>query len=544
MQLVEQGKIRLDDPINKHLPADLQIPDEGFSQPILVRNLMSHNAGFEDSVMGHIFPIDADKLTNQETYLVTHRVHRVRPPGQIAVYSNFGAGLAGMIVAHESGLDWPTYAEQHILRPLGMTTATYRDPYPDAVARAHQLAAPMPPEVAAHVTHGWKMEGGVLVPAPYEFVSHSASAGSLSMSPKDAARYMQALLDPDVMERAGVLRAATLREIREPLFANVPDPEQDIRHGFFTYDLGGGRWAYGHNGGLMSHFSQLEVSPGLGVGLFLSINTQSGLELIDSLPHAFFKEFYPLTEPPDVPRPKNAVAMAARYAGSYRLLRRAYFRTEGALMSLGVANVSAQANGDLLVGGIVGMPTHLRPVGDGIYKVVGGYGRMVVQERAGRMVMFDPYASGPLERVGYFESLNWFLLIVALGELAALWGVAAGVRRLVLGLETRPAFILDGLCLLWLASFVLLELSLLPVASDPIRVTYAYPGPLLPIACWLMLAAAIATPIAAAVVAFVARPKDWSWFRWSRVSAAVLIFVALALTLWQHGFLGFSDWSS
>src|SRR6516162_2105868 len=61
MQLVEQGKIKLDDPINAHLPPDLQIPDEGFSQPILVRNLMSHNAGFEDSIMGHIFPVDPNK---------------------------------------------------------------------------------------------------------------------------------------------------------------------------------------------------------------------------------------------------------------------------------------------------------------------------------------------------------------------------------------------------------------------------------------------------------------------------------------------------
>src|SRR5215472_3214815 len=315
MQLVEQGKLTLDDPINKHLPPDLQIPDEGFSQPILVRNLMSHNAGFEDSIMGHIFPIDPNKLLNQETYLATHRVHRVRPPGQIAVYSNYGAGLAGMIVAHETGLDWPTYAEQHILRPLGMATATYRDPYPLAVARARHLVAPMPPEVAAHVTQGWKMQAGVLVPAPYEFVGHAASAGSLSMSPKDAARYMQALLDPDLMERAHVLRAATFREMREPLFANVNGIGLEIRHGFFTYDIGGGRLAFGHNGGLMSHFSQLAVSPDLGVGVFISVNTPSGVPLLDSFPYAFLKEFFPLGAETKEPRPKNAVAMAARYTG-------------------------------------------------------------------------------------------------------------------------------------------------------------------------------------------------------------------------------------
>jgi hypothetical protein len=373
------------------------------------------------------------------------------------------------------------------------------------------------------------MEAGVLVPAPYEFVSHAASAGSLSMSPNDAARYMQALLDPDLMERAGVLRAATLREMREPLFSNVDGLGEVIRHGFFTYDLGGGRWAYGHNGGLMSHFSQLEVSPELGVGVFISVNTPSGGPLLDSFPHAFFNEFFPFAKHNNALRSKDAVAMAARYVGYYRVLRRAYFRTEGALMSLGVANVSALPNGDLLVGSLIGSPTRLRPTGDGLYEVVDGYGRMAFRERAGRMLMFDPYGAGPLERVGYFESLNWFLLIAALGELAALWGVAAGVRRFVLGLETRPALILDGLCLLWLVSFVVFELSLLPVAIDPVSVTNAYPGPLLPIACWLMLVAAIATPIAPAFVVLTSRPTDWSWFRWARVSAAMLIFVALSL---------------
>ena len=54
MQLVEQGKIRLTDPINRYLPKPLQIPDEGFAQPILVWHLMSHTTGFEQTVLGHM----------------------------------------------------------------------------------------------------------------------------------------------------------------------------------------------------------------------------------------------------------------------------------------------------------------------------------------------------------------------------------------------------------------------------------------------------------------------------------------------------------
>ena len=140
MQLVEEGKLSLDDPINDRLPPSLRIPDEGFHKPILVRHLMTHTAGFEDSTEG-LFVHDPAKLLALDDYLVAHRVHRVREPGTLAVYSNYGAALAGALVAHIAGEPWQDYAERRILRPLGMATATYREPYPDNVAMARGLPA-------------------------------------------------------------------------------------------------------------------------------------------------------------------------------------------------------------------------------------------------------------------------------------------------------------------------------------------------------------------------------------------------------------------
>src|SRR6185503_1394073 len=48
MRAVEAGKLDLDAPINRYLPPELQVPDEGFAQPIRMRDLMTHSAGFED----------------------------------------------------------------------------------------------------------------------------------------------------------------------------------------------------------------------------------------------------------------------------------------------------------------------------------------------------------------------------------------------------------------------------------------------------------------------------------------------------------------
>jgi CubicO group peptidase (beta-lactamase class C family) len=43
------------------------------------------------------------------------------------------AALAGALVAHIAGEPWQHYAERRILRPPGMATATYREPYLDSV---------------------------------------------------------------------------------------------------------------------------------------------------------------------------------------------------------------------------------------------------------------------------------------------------------------------------------------------------------------------------------------------------------------------------
>lgn len=543
MQLVEQGKINLDDPINAHLPKDLQIPDEGFKEPIRIRNLMAHNAGFEDAVFGVLFVYDPNKLLSQDAFLVRYRPHRVRPAGELGVYSNYGAGLAGSIVAHESGEDWPSYAEAHILRPLGMTTATYRDPYSPALAKTRGLAAPMPPEIAQHVTQGWKYENGHLVKQPYELVSQVASAGALSMSAKDAAHYMLALLNPELLEQAGVLKQSTFATMNQPLPGNYPGLESS-HHGLLMYDLGGGRTAFGHDGGLVSHISRLEVSPELGAGVFVSINTQGEAGAFPgNFSRAFFDEFFPLAKQPATPVPADAKAMAQRFAGNYRALRRPYYRTEAAFESLVVANVTPQPDGDLLVGSLVGPSARLHPIGGNIYASASSGSKVAFAEKNGRMMMYDDDSVAPSERVGYFEGLNWFFLIVFLGLFTAAWGTASGIRRIVLGTETQAAFLLDGVCLLWLVALVLLLSTLASLLSDTATIFTDYPNVRIIAACWLMLLAAIATPLVPLAVVFFARPRDWSLWRWARVAVAFGVLAALALTLWQHGFLGFSDWA-
>jgi len=94
MQLVQQRKIDLDQNVNAYL--DFKIPDT-FSQPITMRNLMTHTAGFEDTLKD-LVTANNSPPTSLRDYLVHHMPERVYPPGTTPAYSNYGATLAGYIV--------------------------------------------------------------------------------------------------------------------------------------------------------------------------------------------------------------------------------------------------------------------------------------------------------------------------------------------------------------------------------------------------------------------------------------------------------------
>src|SRR5215212_11477657 len=116
MQLAEQGKLDLDADINTYL--DFRIPDT-YPQPITLKHLMSHTAGFEDLYYERLASDPNDLLPPRE-WLISHMPARVRPPGDIAAYSSYGTALAGYIVARVSGEPYDQYIQEHILDPLGM----------------------------------------------------------------------------------------------------------------------------------------------------------------------------------------------------------------------------------------------------------------------------------------------------------------------------------------------------------------------------------------------------------------------------------------
>ena len=122
MQQVEAGRLDLDADVNRYL-TDFQIPATLPAAGDAAAPDEPHRR-----VRGpghrHRRPHRRPTCRRSASYLADNMPARIRPPGEISAYSNYGAALAGHIVAQVSGEPYDRYVRRHLLDPLGMTHST------------------------------------------------------------------------------------------------------------------------------------------------------------------------------------------------------------------------------------------------------------------------------------------------------------------------------------------------------------------------------------------------------------------------------------
>jgi len=122
MQLRDQGLLRLDDPVSKHLSwfnIEQSYPE---SPPITIRALLTHSSGLPRESDYPYWNAPQFNFPNREKVLEQLGNQKtLYPADRYFQYSNLGLTLAGEIVAAVSGQDYTTYVENNIIRPLGLT---------------------------------------------------------------------------------------------------------------------------------------------------------------------------------------------------------------------------------------------------------------------------------------------------------------------------------------------------------------------------------------------------------------------------------------
>jgi len=116
-QLVEQGKLRLDDEASAHVP---EIKDSPMAH-VTVRELLAHGSGMTRDGDDSTFWALNRKFPDKAELLETIRNDgKVLEPNEHFKYSNIGYSLLGLIIEHASGMPYREYVTQHIVDKLGL----------------------------------------------------------------------------------------------------------------------------------------------------------------------------------------------------------------------------------------------------------------------------------------------------------------------------------------------------------------------------------------------------------------------------------------
>jgi CubicO group peptidase (beta-lactamase class C family) len=251
MQLVEQGKLNLDEDVNKYI--DFKIPPYQ-GKPVTLRNIMTHTSGMEEVIRGLI--ANSEKEIAPLDATLKHWIpERVYAPGSTPAYSNYATAVAGYIVERTSGQPFDQYIAQHIFAPLGMQHSTF--------------SQPIQKNLLAMTSKGYKTasEGKE---KPYEYIN-LAPAGSLASTGADMGNFMIAHLQNGAFGDQRILRDETAREMHGTGQTSV-GPLNKMMLGFYETTANGHR-AIAHGGDTQWFHSDLQLFLDDNIGIYVSTNS-------------------------------------------------------------------------------------------------------------------------------------------------------------------------------------------------------------------------------------------------------------------------------
>ncbi|MDA2810326.1 serine hydrolase [Nocardiopsis sp. RSe5-2] len=376
MRLVEEGEVDLDTDVREYL--DFDLPTR-FDEPVTLRHLLSHTAGFEDRFAGMMLPEGQEP--DLRAHLSTDPPEQVYEPGTVPSYSNYGNALAGYVVENVSGTAFEDYVAREVLEPLGMDSSTFEQPLPGALEE--------------------RMAGGYAdasAPAePFETIA-DVPAGGMTTSATDMARFMLAQLDALEPGR-NVLEPRTLELMQSPaldessLGALAEGPRMTL--GLFEEDRNGRR-VLGHGGDTAVFHSHLTLYPDDGVGIFVALNggdALTSMEVRDALRSGFADRYLPAEDAQEAAVEPTAAEHAQMAAGTYETSQVPHSTFMNAMSPLGAqTRITAREDGTIL---LTPSPDTMTPVA---YEEVAPW---VWQEVDGQRRIAMRVEDGRVEAIGY-----------------------------------------------------------------------------------------------------------------------------------------------
>jgi CubicO group peptidase (beta-lactamase class C family) len=250
MQLVEKGRLSVDDPIAKHVPSFSSWSERGLE--VTLRHLLSHTSGVrhykegEFDLKDHFDSIEAAlEIFREDPLLFT--------PGSKYSYSSYAYNLLGAVVERASGLTFEAYLKEKVWGPAGMTSTRLE----------HQG------EIVPHRSRQYVPAGGRRVEnAPFADLSVKWAGGGMISTVEDLARFAIAL------DEGKLLKAETLEQMYQPTIL-TDGTRSDYGLGWDTErDESGRRWI-AHGGGATGGSTYLLRLPEKRFAVAIAANVQN-----------------------------------------------------------------------------------------------------------------------------------------------------------------------------------------------------------------------------------------------------------------------------
>lgn len=256
LTLVEDGRVRLDDPLSRYLS------DYPNGDHITLLQLLNHTAGVRNfnGLPNYIEGIDRD-LTTAEIISLFRDEPADFAPGANWAYSNSGYVLLGAVIERVTGMAWHAYLEQRFFRPLGMRHTGY----------GHD------PRFSAQQVRGYRYDGDAVAPMLSMSMTQPHAAGALVSNVDDLLIWSRALHEGRVLQSEAYVGMVT------PEGAAAGE---GIRYGFGLYEQTvRGHRVLQHGGRIFGFIASLTYLPGPDITVVVLENddAHNGSEQADGL---------------------------------------------------------------------------------------------------------------------------------------------------------------------------------------------------------------------------------------------------------------------
>jgi CubicO group peptidase (beta-lactamase class C family) len=259
--LVDEGKLRWDDPVRQHLPR-FALADPYRTQNVTVRDLLAHRLGLGQGNFVFLFSnYDTSEVIRRMRYLDERHPFR----GGF-VYSNLGYNAAGEAAAAAAGMSWTELVRTRLIEPLGMREST--------VGVAHDLGA--------NHADGHTWIDGRQVPIRSRKAMNVLPANGVNSTASDMAKWLLFQLGDGTWGDKRILSAAAMQEMHEPQNIIPTTPQMRAGRGvdfFAAYGLGWqifdyhGHLMYWHTGGADGMPTYMAILPREKIGVCVMVNT-------------------------------------------------------------------------------------------------------------------------------------------------------------------------------------------------------------------------------------------------------------------------------